>query len=304
MSRQEKRANERRRNKFLHKITLAAGEGVGRAVAFTFALATNGFAAEPKAAEPKPAEQQKQRKFALPQVTVTEEKNPYVVPNLGLQRLPEPVQDIPQSITIVPREIMNEQAATSLRDAMRNVTGISITASEAGGSQGDGFTLRGFSARNDMYLDGVRDQGTYFRDTFNIQNVEVLKGPASIYFGRGSTGGIINQVSKAPELEGFYDGTFSAGSGPYFRGTADINQPLGPTMALRLNAMAHHADIVDRDHVKATRQGFAPTLSLGLGTPTQMNFSYLFQHEDNIPDYGFPFSTANPCESTGVPGMA
>ena len=137
MSRQEKRAHERRRNKILDKSLLPPVRGVGRAVAFTFALATNGFAAEPK-----PAEQQKQEEFSLPQVTVTEQKTPYVVPNLGLQRLPEPVQDIPQSITIVPREIMNEQAATSLRDAMRNVTGISITASEAGGSQGDGFTLR------------------------------------------------------------------------------------------------------------------------------------------------------------------
>src|SRR5262245_19521429 len=286
MSRQEKRAKERRRNKLFRKITLTAGEGVGRAVAFTFALATNAFAADP---EPK-----KEEEFTLPPVTVTEQKSPYVVPKLGLQRLPEPVQDIPQSITIVPRQIMDEQQANTLRDALRNVTGISITASEAGGSQGDGFTLRGFNARNDMYLDGVRDQGTYFRDTFNIQNVEVLKGPASIYFGRGSTGGIINQVSKAPQLEGFYDGTASAGSGPYFRGTADINQPLGPNMALRLNAMAHHADIVDRDHVKVTRQAFAPTLSLGLGTPTQMNFSYLFQHENNIPDYGFPFFHGEP----------
>ena len=294
MSRQEKRANERRRNKILHKITLAAGEGVGRAVAFTFALATNGFAAEPKAAEPKPAEQQKQEEFALPQVTVTEQKNPYVVPNLGLQRLPEPVQDIPQSITIVPREIMNEQAATTLRDALRNVSGIGIAAGEGGGAQGDNFTLRGFNARNDIYLDGVRDQGTYFRDTFNIQSVEVLKGPASIYFGRGSTGGIINQVSKAPQLEGFYDGTVGAGSGPYFRGTTDINQPLGPTMALRLNAMAHHADIVDRDHVKVSRQGVAPSFTIGLGTPTQMNFNYFFQHEDNIPDYGFSFFNGEP----------
>src|SRR5215510_14564896 len=274
MIRQEKRANERRRNKILHKIALAAGEGVGRAVAFTFALATNGFAAEPKATEPKPAEQQKQEEFTLPQVTVTEQKSPYVVPKLGLQRLPEPVQDIPQSITIVPRQIMDEQQANTLRDALRNVTGISITASEAGGSQGDGFTLRGFSARNDMYLDGVRDQGTYFRDTFNIQNVEVLKGPASIYFGRGSTGGIINQVSKAPQLEGFYDGILSAGSGAFFSGTTDINQPLSPTIALRLNAMVQRADIVDRDHVKVSRQGVAPTLTLGLGTPTQMNFSY------------------------------
>jgi catecholate siderophore receptor len=284
MSRQEKRANERRRNKILHKITLAAGEGVGRAVAFTLALATNGFAAE----------QEKKEEFALPPVVVTDQVNPYVVPNLGLQRLPEPVQNIPQSITIVPRQILEEQAATTLRDALRNVTGISITASEAGGSQGDGFTLRGFSARNDMYLDGIRDQGTYFRDTFNIENVEVLKGPASIYFGRGSTGGIINQVSKAPRLEGFYDGTASVGSGPYFRGTTDINQPLSPTIALRVNAMAQHADIVDRDHVKVTRQGFAPTLTLGLGTPTQMTFNYFFQHEANIPDYGFPFFNGKP----------
>src|SRR5262245_44027452 len=112
MSRQGKRAKERRRNKNLHKITLAAGDGVGRAVAMTFALATNGFAAERKAAEPKPAEQQKQEEFALPQVTVTEQKSPYVVPDLGLQRLPEPVQDIPQSITIIPRQIIQEQAAT------------------------------------------------------------------------------------------------------------------------------------------------------------------------------------------------
>ena len=216
------------------------------------------------------------------------------MPNLGLQRLPEPVQNIPQSITIVPRQILEEQAATTLRDAMRNVTGIGIAAGEGGGAQGDNFTLRGFSARNDMYLDGVRDQGTYFRDTFNIEAVEVLKGPASIYFGRGSTGGIINQVSKAPRLEGFYDGTANAGSGPYFRGTADINQPLSPTIALRVNAMAQHADIVDRDHVKVTRQGFAPTLTLGLGTPTQMTFNYFFQHEDNIPDYGFPFFNGQP----------
>jgi catecholate siderophore receptor len=284
MSRQERRANERRRNKLLHKIALAAGEGVGRAVAFTFALATNAFAAEPK----------KEEEFALPPVVVTDKTSPYVVPNLGLQRLPEPVQNIPQSITIVPRQVIEEQAATTLRDALRNVTGIGIAAGEGGGAQGDNFTLRGFSARNDMYLDGVRDSGTYFRDSFNLEAVEVLKGPASIYFGRGSTGGIINQVSKAPRLEGFYNGAFSAGSGPFFRGTADINQPLSPTMSLRVNAMAQHADIVDRDHVEVTRQGFAPTLTLGLGTPTQMTFGYFFQHEDNVSDQGFPFFHGKP----------
>jgi catecholate siderophore receptor len=151
MSRQEKRANERRRSKILHRMTLAAGEGVGRAVAFTFALAANGFAAE---------QEKKEEEFALPPVVVTEQGSPYVVPKLELERLPEPVQDIPQSITIVPREIIEEQSATTLRDALRNVSGIGIAAGEGGGAQGDNFTLRGFNARNDMYLDGVRDQGS------------------------------------------------------------------------------------------------------------------------------------------------
>ena len=260
MSRQEKRANERRRNKILHKITLAAGEGVGRAVAFTFALATNGFAAEPKAAEPKPAEQQKQEEFTLPQVTVTEKKNPYVVPNLGLQRLPEPVQDIPQSITIVPREIINEQAATTLR--MRcAMSPASVSPPVKPAALRGTTSLCAASTLATTYTwTACAIKGPISATPSIFKTSKCSKGPASIYFGRGSTGGIINQVSKAPRLEGFYDGTASAGSGPYFRGTTDINQPLGPTMALRLNAMAHHADIVDRDHVKVTRQGFAPTL--------------------------------------------
>jgi catecholate siderophore receptor len=285
MSRQQKLAIERRKGKTaFQRICLAAGEGIGKAVAFSFALASHAVAAEPKKEEP----------IALPPVVVQDQANPYVPPQSSLQKLPVPLQDLPQSITIVPRKILEERASTTLRDALRNVTGIGIAAGEGGGAQGDNFTLRGFNARNDMYLDGVRDQGTYFRDTFNLESVEVLKGPASIYFGRGSTGGIINQVSKTPSLDSFYEGTFGAGSGLYFRGTADINQPLSPTISLRVNAMAHRADIVDRDVVEASRQGFAPTLTLGLGTPTQLTFGYLFQHEDNIPDYGFPFFHGSP----------
>jgi catecholate siderophore receptor len=285
MSRQQKRASERTEKKTaFRKLCLAAGEGMGKAVAFTFALASHAAAAEPK----------KEETFNLPPVVVQEQNSPYVVPQSSLSKLPMSLLDTPQSITIVPKQILEERAANTLRDALRNVTGIGITAGEGGGAQGDGFTLRGFNARNDMYLDGVRDQGTYFRDTFNIESVEVLKGPASIYFGRGSTGGIINQVSKAPSLDPHYEGTFGAGSGRYFRGTADINQPLTSTIALRVNAMAHRADIVDRDEVEVTRQGFAPTLTVGLGTPTQFSFGYLFQHEDNLSDQGLPFFHGKP----------
>ena len=288
MSRQQKRANERKRNKTaLQKICLAAGEGVGRAVAFSFALATNAFAAEPK----------KEETVRLPPVVVQDQNNPYVVPESSLSKFPLPLQEIPQSITIVPQKLIQEQAGTTLRDALRNVPGITVAAGEGGGDQGDVFILRGFNARNDTFLDGVRDSGSYFRDSFNLDSVEVLKGPSSTFFGRGSTGGVINQVSKGPRLDPSYEGIFSGGAGPLFRGTVDINQPLPQTLpnaALRINLMAHSDDIVGRDKIELKRKGFAPSIAFGLGTPTQLTLSYLLQHEDNIPDYGFPYISGKP----------
>ena len=283
MSRQEKRANDRRLRKALRKISLAAGEGVGRAVAISFALATNAIAAEPK----------KEETFTLPPVVVQDQNNPYVPPESSLSRIPVPLQDVPQSITVVPQRLMQERAASSFQDALRSVPGISFQAGE-GGVQGNNLTLRGYNARNDLFLDGVRDQGSYFRDIFNIESIEVLKGPSSQYFGRGSTGGAINQVSKVPHLTPSYGGTFSPGNGIYIRGTADINQPITPTIALRLNAMVHKDDIVGRDVAEQKRLGFAPSITFGLGTPTQLNLSYLIQGEDNIPDYGIPYVNGRP----------
>ena len=287
MSRQEKRANDRRLRKALRKISLAAGEGVGRAVAFSFALATNAIAAEPK----------KEETFTLPPVVVQDQSSPYVVPESSLSKFPVPLKDTPQSITIVPEKLVEEQAGTTLRDALRNVPGITATAGEGGGAQGDGFVLRGFNARNDMFIDGVRDSGSYFRDSFNFESLEVLKGPSSTFFGRGSTGGIINQVSKVPRLDPSYNGILSGGTGLLLRGTIDVNQPIPqalPNAAVRLNLMAHRADVVDRDKIENKRLGFAPSIAFGLGTPTQITLSYVLQHEDNIPDYGFPYLNGRP----------
>ncbi len=174
MSRQQKRADERRRGKRLRKICLAAGEGVSKAVAFSFALTSNAFAAEVKKEEP----------ITLPPVVVQDQNNPYVPPEFSLSRIPVPLQDVPQSITVVPQRLMQERAASSFQDALRSVPGISFQAGE-GGVQGNNLTLRGYNARNDLFLDGVRDQGSYFRDIFNIESIEVLKGPSSQYFGRG-----------------------------------------------------------------------------------------------------------------------
>ena len=139
---------------------------------------------------------QEKEVLTAPPIEVREQRPGYIVPNLGLSRLPEPIRDIPQSITVVPQELIQEQGVTNLRNALRNVTGISFQAGEGGGAQGDNLSLRGFNARNDFFLDGIRDQGPCFRDVFNIEAVEVLKGPSALYFGRGTTGGVINQVSK------------------------------------------------------------------------------------------------------------
>jgi hypothetical protein len=112
---------------------------------------------------------------------------------LGLDRYPVPLLDTPQSITAISQATIHEEGATTLRDTLRNAPGISLAAGE-GGSQGDNLTLRGFTARNDIFLDGMRDFGSYYRDPFNYQEVEVLEGPSSVTFGRGSTGGVINRT--------------------------------------------------------------------------------------------------------------
>ena len=289
MSRQQKRANERRKSKTaFQKICLAAGEGVGRAVAFSFALASNAFAAEPKKEEPIRAAAGGRARSKQP------------VHRARILAIEIPVAT-PRDTAIDHHRAAKDSSKNrpaplcAMRCAMCPAS-LSPPA-KAAAHQGDVFILRGFNARNDTYLDGVRDSGSYFRDSFNLDSVEVLKGPSSTFFGRGSTGGVINQVSKRPRLDPSYEGIFSGGSGPLFRGTVDINQPLPQTLpnaALRLNLMAHSDDIVGRDRVDLKRMGFAPSISFGLGTPTQLTLSYLLQHEDNIPDYGFPYVNGKP----------
>ncbi|MGZ8452425.1 MAG: TonB-dependent receptor [Candidatus Binatia bacterium] len=230
----------------------------------------------------------KKRGTDHPAAVVVQDQGSYYTAESSLSRIPVPLKAVPQSITVIPQRLMQERAAASFQDALRSVPGISFQAGE-GGVQGNNLTLRGYNARNDIFIDGVRDQGSYFRDIFNIESIEVLKGPSSLYFGRGSTGGAINQVSKVPQLTPSYGGAFSLGNGIYLRGTGDVNQPITPTIAFRVNLMAHKDDIVGRDISEQQRLGFAPSISFGLGTPTQLTLSYLIQGEDNIPDYGVPY---------------
>ncbi len=234
---------------------------------------------------------------ALPEVVVTgEQTSGYQPESVSSPKIVVPLRDVPQTINVVPQTIIQEQNAVSLRDVLRNVPGISFQAGEGGVPAGDQLAIRGFGARTDIFIDGVRDIGGYTRDSFNLESVEVFKGPNSTYSGRGSTGGSVNIVSKTPKLNPFYNGELSYGSYDYYRGTVDFNQPI-PQLdnhglkgsAVRLNALYHDQDFSGRDYVHDNRWAFNPTIATGLGTDTRFTLSYLHLQENNLAGYGLPF---------------
>ena len=225
-------------------------------------------------------------------IIVEGERSPdYNVLTPSLSKLTEPLVDTPQSIDTVSEQLMQDRAITNLNDAFRNIPTITIGAAEFK-SLGTSPTIRGFVARTDMFIDGQRDIGDYYRDTFDFEQVQVLEGPASTLFGRGSTGGVINQVTKKPQLAGFISGSLTAGTDLTRRVTVDVNETLpelGSGAAFRIVAMGHQADLTGRDVVEQNRYGFAPSLSLGLGTPTRLTLAYLHESANDIPDYGIPY---------------
>lgn len=209
----------------------------------------------------------------------------------SMPKFQAPLLDLPQTASVVSKRTMEQQGSTTLRDALRNVAGISLAAGE-GGAQGDNLTIRGFTARNDLFIDGMRDFGSYYRDPFNTSELEVLQGPSSVTFGRGSTGGVVNQASKTPELNKFVSGDVQFGTDTTRRGTVDVSIPLsrlGPGASFRMNAMGNIGNVAGRDMATNRRAGFAPSLAFGLGTATRLTFSFLHQSEDDIPDYGLPW---------------
>ena len=201
-----------------------------------------------------------------------------------------PLRDVPQTITVVPQAVLEQQGAVTLRDAVRNVPGITVNAGEGGATPGDNFNIRGFSARTDLFVDGVRDVGGYARATFNVEQVEVAKGPGSAYTGRGSTGGAINVVTKTPRLQRAYQSELSVGTAEEARATVDLNQPLSalgvPGAAVRLNAEVQTAGVAGLEVVENNAWGVAPSFALGLGTPTRVTAQVFHAEQDNTPTYG------------------
>lgn len=206
-----------------------------------------------------------------------------------LNRLPDSLLETPQTVTVIPQVMIEQQQATTVNQVLQYVPGITVSTGEGnGGITGDQFRIRGFDASGDIYVDGLRDFGSYVRDSFATENVLVVKGPSSESFGNGTTGGVIELDSKRAHLGNTYSLEASPGSGPYGRGVLDVNRQLSNTTAARVVGMIHGQDIVDRDHVYADRWGVLGSIGFGLGTGQQVIADYFHQHSKSRPDFGVP----------------
>ena len=204
------------------------------------------------------------------------------------------LRDTPQSVTVIPQALIESQGAVTVVEALRNVTGLTLASGE-GGNTGDNITIRGFAARTDQYVDGVRDNGQYIRDTYNVERVEVLKGPSSMLFGRGGTGGVVNTVTKRPTGQALRAVTLMGGSESFLRGTADLDQPVGNAAGVRLNLLWTESDSF-RDTVEYDRYAAAASTRFDVSGDTRIDASLSYLDHDGILDYGLPFNLA-----TGAP---
>ena len=205
------------------------------------------------------------------------------------------LKDIPQSVTVVTEKLMDDKNADTLKAAMHTVSGIAFEAGE-GGAIGDLIRLRGFTTRGDIFQDGMRDIAQYNRDTFNQDRIEVLRGSASMLYGRGSTGGIINQASKQPFLATQHEVEATVGTDNYLRLTGDFNIKTADDAALRINVMKTDADSF-RNGPETHRQGVAPTFSWGIGTANEFSLGYYHLDYDDVPDYGFRWLNGRPVDA-------
>ena len=234
----------------------------------------------------------------LPAINVTAQRIAYKIDAVESAKFTQPLLDTPQTINVIGKQIIQQQAATTLTEALRNSPGVgTFYVGENGStSTGDAVYMRGFDAAGSIFVDGVRDLGSISRDVFDTEQVEVIKGPDGTVYGRTTPTGAINMVSKQPLLDNHVSATLGYGSWNQKRGTADWSQLIGERAAFRLNVMDQDSGVPGRDTVKNDRWGIAPSFAFGLGAPTTVYLDFLHISQDNIPDGGVP--------TIGLPGYA
>lgn len=256
---------------------------VRRRLAIAVGLALTGAAqAQTPTEEPK----------TMPKVSV-QAAEPAETPKVDRVSSPKFTQELvntPQTIAIVSKEVLKQQGATSLSQALRNTPGVTFLLGENGNtSTGDSIFMRGFDTQGSIFIDGIRDLGTVTRDTFNTEQVEIAKGPAGPDYGRSAASGYVNLASKVPVAESFSSGSASYGTAANARITGDINHEFAGTgTALRLNVMGQDGEVDGRDFIERQGWAVAPSLAFGLEGDTRAYFYLLHTEQDNTPDGGVP----------------
>lgn len=202
-----------------------------------------------------------------------------------------PLVDTPRAVTVIPQQVIEQIGATSLQDLLRTSPGITMGAGEGGQPLADRPFIRGQSSGNNIFVDGIRDSGGGQREVFNLEQVEVIKGPDSVYSGRGSGGGSINLSSKTPKLTDFTALSLGGGTDSYWRGTVDQNWRIGETAGFRINVLSASGDVAGRNAVDYDKFGVAASLGVGLDTDTSAVLSFNYLDSNQMPDYGIPLYT-------------
>ena len=261
------------------KHAVARRSGCSAAVAMAFIALPGAVAAQEKTA-------------VLPEIEVHGATESYKADTVSSPKFTQPLLNTTQTITVIKKEIVQQQGGTTLTEALRNTPGVgTFSLGENGNTTtGDAIYMRGFDTSSSIFVDGVRDLGSISRDVFNIEQIEVTKGPAGADTGRGAPTGSINLVTKQPTLKEAYSGSIGLGSGDYQRVTADLNKPLNLEggAAFRLNLLKDDSGVAGRDVVKNDRQGIAAALAFGLNTNTRTYLNYLRIDQSNIPNGGVP----------------
>lgn len=214
---------------------------------------------------------------------------PYKVDRSADSKFTELLRDTPRSVTVIPKEVLQDIGATAFRDVARSTPGVTLGTGEGGNAFGDRIFIRGFEARNDVYIDGMRDPGVSSRETFDIEQIEIVKGPSSAFGGRGTTGGMVSLQSKKAQLRDFNVLEAGLGTDAFRRVTLDANRKLADNLALRVNAMWSDADTPGRDYVWQRRWGAAAALLWQPAPNLTVDADFYHYQFTGMSDYGLPF---------------
>lgn len=239
----------------------------------------------------------------LPEISIqgqgsSQQVGDYYQDKLGGTKFTAPVSKTPKTIQVIDKSVISDQRATTLTEALKNSPGVGtfFVGENGNTATGDSVYMRGFDSSGSIFVDGVRDLGTVSRDTFNTEQVEVIKGPDGADYGRTAPSGSINMVSKQAHKGDSNELNVSGGSADQKRVTLDMNRQINDTSAARLNLMGQDSGVPGRDEVNNKRWGVAPAVSFGLGTDKRLKLDYLHVTQDNIPDGG--------ASTIGMPGYS